>query len=116
MNWHEVIDERSHEMDQVIVDILRRSPEKLGLAKHWIEKRMADPQYSAQSKDALQEWLDVMESGGVTGVMAVLSDRGDEAARMRQSSPFGMLMPQEKRLEILTRYEPRRTRAHPASI
>lgn len=116
MNWHEVIDERSHAMDQVIVEILRRSPEKLLLARRWIEKRMVDPQYSDQSKDALQEWLDVMESDGVDGVIAVLSDRGEEAARMRQSSPFGMLMPQEKRLEILNRYESRRTRAHPAGV
>ncbi len=116
MNWHEVIDERSHKMHQVIADILRQSPEKLDRVTAWIGKRMADPAYSAQAKEALQEWLDVMEKGGVSAVLHLLDDRGEDAVRMRQSTPFAVLMPQDKRLEILEHYESRRTRAHPAGV
>ena len=116
MNWHQVIDERSHEMDQVIADILRRAPGKLALVSAWIDRRLSDPNYSDQGKDALQEWVAVIESEGVDGVLRVLDDRGEEADRMRQSSPFAMLMPQEMRMEILKKYEARRTRASLASV
>ena len=110
------MDERSYEMDQVIADILRQSPEKLGLVSAWIEHRMSDPDFSMHSKDALQEWVDVIRGEGVTGVLRVLEDRGEDAARMRQSSPFALLMPQEKRREILKRYEARRPRTYPAGV
>lgn len=116
MNWHEVIDERSFEMHQVIADILRGDPAKLDLAVAWIEKFLADPDYSVHSKDALTEWLDLIRTRGLGGVLEVLEDRGEEATRMRQSSPFAVLMPQDKRLEILHRYEARRPRTHPKSV
>jgi hypothetical protein len=116
MNWHQVIDERSFEMDQVIADILRRSPDKLAVATAWIHRFLDDPDYSIQSKDALQEWLDVIDRDGVTGVLRVLDDRGEDATRMRQSSPFAALMPQDKRTEILKKYEARRTRTHLAGV
>ena len=116
VNWHQIIDERSFEMHQVIAEILRQSPEKLALVSAWIERRMSDPDYCLQSKDALQEWVDVIRTDGVAGVLRVLDDRGEEATRMRQSSPFAVLMPQEKRLEILNRYDARRPRTHPAGV
>ena len=116
VNWHQIIDERSYEMNQVIAGILRQSPEKLALVNDWIERRMSDPDYSIHSKDALQEWVDVIRNEGVAGVLRVLDDRGEEATRMRQSGPFAVLMPQDKRLEILKRYEARRPRAHPAGV
>jgi len=105
MNWHEVIDERNYEMDQVIADVLRRDPEKLQLVLGWINERMADPEYSVHSKDAIQEWLDVLDSEGLDGILKVLSDRSEDATRMRQSSPFAILMPQDERVRILRRYE-----------
>lgn len=116
MNWHEVIDERNYEMDQVIADILRADPAKLAVVVAWIEKFLADPDYSIQSKDALSEWLDVIRRRGLEGVLEVLNDRGEEATRLRQSSPFAVIMPQDKRTEILRRYEARRPRTHPASV
>ena len=116
MNWHEVIDERNYEMDQVIADILRQDPSKLDLAVQWMDKFLADPNYSIHSKDALGEWRDLIRRRGVEGVLEVLCDRGEEATRMRQSSPFAVLMPQDKRKEILCRYEARRPRTHPAGV
>jgi hypothetical protein len=116
MSWHEVIDERSHELHQVIAAILREDPSKLKVALAWVDKLLSDPGYSAQSKVALAEWRDLMESEGLKGVLAVLSDRGERATRMRHSSPFALLMPQDKRQEIFSRYEARRPRARPPSI
>ncbi|MBL9185130.1 MAG: hypothetical protein JNN17_23485 [Verrucomicrobiaceae bacterium] len=116
MNWHQVIDERSYEMHQVIADVLRRSPGQLALVKTWIDRMLGNPDYSEQNKDALREWQRVIDLQGVRGVLAVLDDRGEEAVRMRQSTPFAVLMPQDKRLEILDKYEARRTRASLAGV
>lgn len=116
MNWHQIIDERSYEMHQVIADVLRRSPGQLVLVKTWIDRMLGNPDYSEQNKDALREWQRVIEQQGVRGVLTVLDDRGDEAVRMRQSTPFAVLMPQDKRREILDKYEARRTRASLAGV
>ena len=116
MNWHQVIEERSYEMDQVIADVLRREPTKLGLVVAWIEQRLADPDYSVHSKDALTEWLDLIKSSGLPGVLEKLADRSEDAFRMRQSSPFAVIMPQDERMRILRRYEALRPRTHPAGV
>ena len=81
MNWHQLIEERSYEMHQVVADVLRRDPTKLDLVVDWIEERLADPDYSIHSKDALQEWLDLIRTRGVPGVLDKLADRSEEAFR-----------------------------------
>jgi hypothetical protein len=86
------------------------------LAVAWIEQRLADPDYSLHSKDALTEWLDLIRSRGLPGVLETLADRSEEACRLRQSSPFAVLMPQDERQRILRRYESLRPRTHPASV
>ncbi len=116
VNWHQIIDERNFEMDQVIADLLERDPAKLGVAEKWIGERLDDPQYSAQSKGCLREWLDLIGNEGVFGVIATLRSQNQEASRLRQCSPFGTLMPAEERLKILGRYEARRTRTHSAGV
>jgi hypothetical protein len=116
MNWHEVIDERSYEMHQVIADVLRREPEKLEVAIAWIERFLADPDFSVHSKDNLTEWLDLIKTRGLPGVLEALSDRSEEGKRMRSNSPFAAIMPQEERLRILRRYETLRPRTHPAGV
>ena len=116
MNWHQVIDERSYEMDQVIARVLRRDPAKLELVVAWIQRFLADPEYSVQSKEGLREWLEVIESRGLPGVLDALNDRSEEGCRMRQNSPFAVVMPQGERLRILRKYEALRTGTHPASV
>ena len=116
MNWHQLIEERSYEMDQVVAEVLRRDPAKLARVIGWIEERLADPDYSIHSKDALQEWLRLIHARGLPGVLEKLADRSEDAFRMRHSSPFAVIMPQDERLRILRRYEALRPRAHPAGV
>jgi hypothetical protein len=116
VNWHEVIDERALEMDQVIARELRADPSKLERVVRWIERFLADPEYSVHSKDALTEWLDLIRTRGLPGVLAALEDRSEEGQRLRQSSPFAVIMPQDERQRILARYEARRPRTHPAGV
>jgi hypothetical protein len=116
MGWHALIDERNYEMHQVIADLLREDPAKLDLALAWMEKFLSDADYSGSSKDALNEWRDLIRSRGLKGVLELLAERSENATRMRHMSPFAVLMPQEKRMEILQRYEARRPRAHPSGV
>lgn len=116
MNWHQVIDERNYEMDQVIASVLRRDPTRLDAVVEGIRRRLDDPDYSDDSKEGLEEWLDLIESRGVSGVLEVLSDRSELATRLRQSSPFAVIMPQDERMRILSRYEALRPRAHSAGL
>lgn len=103
-------------MDQVIAGVLRSDPSKLEQVVAWIERFLADPDFSIHSKDDLTEWLDLINSRGLPGVLEALNDRSDEGKRMRQNSPFAVLMPQDERLRILRRYEARRPRTLTAGV
>src|SRR5947209_16486974 len=103
-------------MDQVIADVLRRDPAQLEKVVAWIERFLADPDFSIHSKDDLTEWLDLIRSRGLAGVLEALSDRSEEGCRMRQSSPFAVIMPQEERTRILRKYEALRSRTHSAGV
>ena len=114
MNWHQVIEERSLEMHKVVAAVLQREPSKLKLVTDWIEKRLAEPDYDIHSKDALGEWLEVIRTRGLSGALEILEDPGEDAARMRHSSPFAVIMPQDERVRILRRYETRRPGTYPS--
>jgi hypothetical protein len=115
MNWHEVIDERSLELHAIVARELRADPAKLDCVVAWIEKFLADPGYSVHSKDALGEWLEIIRQG-LPRVLEALADDSEEGRRLRQSSPFAVIMPQEERRRIFAKYETRRPRAHPAGV
>ncbi len=115
MNWHEVIDERSIELHGVIARELRANPEKLDLVVAWIQRFLDDPEYSDQNKDALAEWMEIIREG-LPRVLEALADESDEGQRLRQSSPFAVLMPQDERARIFAKYEARRPRPHPAGV
>jgi hypothetical protein len=116
VNWHEIIEQRSYDLHQVVASVLMKDQAQLERVVEWIKARLADPNYAVQSKDALQEWLMLIDQRGLAGVLEVLSDAGEEARRLRHSSPFGVIMPQKERTEIFQRYEARRPRTHPASV
>lgn len=115
MNWHEVIDERSLELHGVIARELRADPAKIELVVAWIQRFLDKADYSEQNKDALREWLQIIRQG-LPRVLEVIADRSDEGQRLRQSTPFAVLMPQDERTQIFAKYESRRVRAHPAGV
>ena len=115
MNWHEVMDERSIELHGVIARELRANPEKLDLVVAWIQRFLDDPEYSDQNKDALAEWMEIIREG-LPRVLEALADESDEGQRLRQSSPFAVLMPQDERARIFAKYEARRPLTHPAGV
>ena len=69
MNWHQLIEERGYEMDQVVAEVLRGDPAKLDQVVNWIKARLSDPDCSLHSKDALQEWLDMIQERARSGLL-----------------------------------------------
>jgi hypothetical protein len=116
MNWHEVSAAKRREMDQVIAAILRKEPEKLNIVQAWISRMMGKPDYCDGSKAALQEWVDWINQEGVSGVIRILEDEGEESGPMRQNAPFAVLMPQDLRLAILEKYEAMRSLCESGTI
>jgi len=118
MSDHAKADDRNYEMHQVIARILRADPSGLGRVREQMESRLADPGYSDSLKDCVREWLGIINAG-LDRVLEVLDDAGEEGCRLRQNSPFAILMPQDERVRILKRYarnEPVRTGTHPAGV
>ena len=56
---------------------------------------------------ALEEWRVILDTWTHDEILRLLCDPGDEAARLRQSSPFGGILTEPERLGILKQYEPR---------
>ena len=102
-------------MDRVIARELRADPTKLDRVVAWIQRFLDDPDYSENNKDCLREWLAIIEQG-LPRVLEALADFSEEGRRMRQNSPFSMLMPQDERRQILAKYESRRAGARPAGV
>lgn len=117
MNWHDIIDERSYEMHKVISRELRNDPKKLDVVLRQMDQRLGDPDYSESLKQCVREWREIVVAG-VDRVLEVLADRSEEGNRLRQNSPFAIIMPKEERLEILRRYnyETIRARTHSSSV
>jgi hypothetical protein len=115
MNWHEVIDERSLELHSVIARELRADPAKLEVVVAWIQRFLDDPDYSESNKDRLREWMEIIRQG-LPRVLEVIAERSDEGQRLRQSTPFAAIMPQDERTRIFAKYEALRARTHPAGV
>ena len=58
---------------------------------------------------ALREWWQVLDGATLPALLALLRSTDDEAARLRQSSPFAGLLTSEERQAILNDYESRRS-------
>ena len=81
---------------------LEAQPDLLNVARanlqRWLDARRAP---------ALLEWRDLLDRAPLPEVLALLRSPSDEAARLRQSSPFaGILSPNERQM-ILSRHESR---------
>jgi hypothetical protein len=100
---HEWIDRRSLALHEAVVARLEARPDLLEVARlnlrRWLRVNPAP---------ALRERSDLLDTTPLPELLALLRSDSDEAARLRQSSPFaGVLTPQERQA-ILNEYESRR--------
>ena len=93
-------------MDQAVAEMIRSKPELLNRAKttlpRWIAQR--EPNVPA----VLLEWREILDRSSLEEILQLLTRADQEACRLRQSSPFCGILPEEARLAILREYESRR--------
>ena len=110
--WHEILDDRSLEMDRVIAEKIRANPKLVQIALANIDRWLANPDYSESGRQAALEWKSIIENSSVEALVTLLESSSEEARRLRQSSPFcGILTPDERRT-IFQKYETFRDRAY----
>ena len=99
---HESIDQRSLALDVEIARMIREQPELLNRAKatlrRWIEAR------EPEVPEALLEWGMILNSSNLEEILDLLVRDDEEARRLRQSSPFCGILPEERRLAILGQF------------
>jgi hypothetical protein len=113
--WHELLDDRSLEMDRVIAQKIRANPKLVQIALANTGRWLANSDYSESNRQAILEWKRIMETTTVAELVTLLESSSEEARRLRQSSPFcGILTPGERQA-IFRKYEAHRGRAYLAS-
>lgn len=103
---HDWIDDRSLAFDQATLRHLREDPERvLTIARvnlrRWLQT--GDP----RTLSVLREWTGILENPDVEALAALLTSCDERARRLRQSSPFAGVLPDEERRDILRDYEAR---------
>ena len=103
MRAHEWVDRRSLALHAAVATKLEAQPQLLEVARanlqHWL---------SSNPAAALREWWQLLETTPLPELLALLRSPGDQATRLRQSSPFAGLLTPAERQSILNDYESRR--------
>src|ERR1041384_3838938 len=98
---HAWIDERSRALHARIADKLRERPELLVVAgenlDRWETLRGPDPLFD--------EWRSVLRETPPPDLLRLIVEDSQNAARLRQSSPFAGVLTAEERAAVLTHYE-----------
>ena len=100
---HEWIDQRSLALHEAVAAKLEAQPQLVEVARANLQRWL-----STNPAEALREWKLVLDGIALPELVALLRSPGDEAARLRQSSPFAGLLTPAERQSILNDYESRR--------
>jgi hypothetical protein len=100
---HRRIDERSLALHRLIAQKVQASPSLLDKARDNLRRWRRS---NATPSPALAEWEDII-SGPVGHVTALLAERSERAARLRQSSPFCGILTEAERRAIYESYSAR---------
>jgi hypothetical protein len=100
---HQWIDQRSLALHAAVAAKLEAHPQLLDVARRNLERWLQQ-----NPATALREWRRILDSTPLPEVVALLRSSTEEAARLRQSSPFAGLLTTEERRTIVGAYESRR--------
>jgi hypothetical protein len=100
---HRRLDERSLALHQLVAQKIQVSPTLLDKARDNLRRWQ---QANASPSPALAEWAHIM-CGPVDQVVALLVERSERAARLRQSSPFCGILTRAERRAIYESYSTR---------
>jgi hypothetical protein len=104
-NWHVQVDARSLEMHRVIAQKIRRDPELIKVVEGTLKRWLAQSNDSERAADTMREWQYFLETSSLEEVLTFVSSESEEAARMRQSSPFAGILTESERQDIFAKYE-----------
>jgi hypothetical protein len=98
---HGWIDERSRALHARVAEKLSRQPELVGIAREnldrWEQHRGLDT--------AVEEWRSLLRTLPLADLLRLLTEEGENANRLRQSSPFAGVLTDDERLAVLRYYE-----------
>jgi predicted NACHT family NTPase len=100
---HQWIDQRSLALHQAVAAKLEAQPQLLEVARDNVRRWRR-----TNSAAALREWWLLLEATPLPALVALLRSPDEDAARLRQSSPFAGLLTPDERQSILSEYESRR--------
>lgn len=103
MRSHDWIDRRSLALHEAVAAKLETDPTLVDLARANVRRWLA-----TNPATALVEWRAVLDATPLPQLVALLRSPDEEAARMRQSSPFAGVLSPAERQAILEQYESRR--------
>jgi hypothetical protein len=100
---HQWIEQRSLALHEAVAAKLEAQPQLLDAARRNLERWL-----TRNPAAALHEWRRILDSAPLSDVLVLLRSPSEDAARLRQSSPFAGLLTVEERQTIMAAYESRR--------
>jgi hypothetical protein len=100
---HQWIDQRSLALHAAVAAKIEAQPHLLDVARRNLERWSRSNPCAA-----VNEWRAILDSTPLPELLALLRSTSEEAARLRQSSPFAGLLTDEERRRIMAAYESRR--------
>jgi hypothetical protein len=100
---HQWIEQRSLALHHAVAAKLEAQPHLLDIAR-----RNLDRWSDGNPPSAIREWRAILDSAPLPAVLSLLRSLSEEAARLRQSSPFAGVLTEEERRRIMADYESRR--------
>lgn len=100
MRSHEWIDARSLALHRAVAARLEAEPQLLEVARANLRRWLA-----ASPAAPLHEWQRLLDTLPLPQLLQLLRSASEEAAQLRQSSPFAGLLAPAERQAILSRYE-----------
>ena len=85
---HRRLEERSLALHREIARRIRRDPDLLRAVRDRLTKDIESRQFSLSVTDAMQEWLDLLNTRSLKEKLELLVDQGENARRLQQSTPF----------------------------
>jgi hypothetical protein len=104
---HDWIDERSRALGAAVGERLRADPSLVAGALRRLDEWEARALAVGDGRilPVIREWRGFLQSSSLEGIIAFLGEDSERAARLRQSSPFAGVLPDEVRIAIFRRFE-----------
>jgi hypothetical protein len=103
---HKKLEEQSLALHREIAQRIRKKPDLLTGVRDRLLKDIGSGRFSISVTQAMQEWQDILNTGSLEQILELLVDPGENARRLRQSTPFAGILTQEERRRILEEHEP----------